>query len=280
MIVKAKTLEEALKSKCKYRDMDLALKPMKNFSYTEDGPHGMPLSFWASWDLADRPRRVALLLDDCQEEYRPYAQGILPNLEKLVETFRKSKETHDGVCIAWSSWSRLFDDGISNAMDRWYGPRGLHPENPENAAYIFGGTKGLQPLREIAPNQKEKDEGWFYHGKHLDMFWTFNEDGTSYLDEKLKAHDIDTIIITGLWTDECVLATAYAGSSRGYDVVLVSDAVATATDNQETALKVAGSTVAKVLSTQEVIDYMKHDFKTGKPGQYKGKKHPDGRKTL
>jgi len=278
--MKALTLEEALKKKCPYRDMELAQEPMENYSSTPDGPKGMPLSFWASWDLADRPRRIALLLDDCQEEYRPYAQGILPNLVKLLDTFRSKRSSHDGVCIAWSCWSRLFDDSISNATDRWYGPRGLRPENPENAAYVFNGSAGLEPLCEIAPNEDEKAQGWFYHGKHLDMFWTFNKKGESYLDEKLKANDIDTIVISGLWTDECILATAYAGSSRGYDVIVVRDAVATATANHKTALTIAESTVAKVLSTEEVIEYMQNDFVTGEPGAVKGTKHPDGRKTL
>lgn len=275
---KALTLYEALEKPRKHRDMALAMEPMDNYSSTPDGPQGMPLSFWASWDLADRPRRIALLLDDCQEEYRPYAEGILPNLIRLVDTFRSVRSTHEGVCIAWSAWSRRFEDGISNAMDRWYGPRGLRPENPENAAYVFTGEAGLEPLEEIAPNNDEIAEGWFYHGKHLDMFWTFDADGNSYLDEKLKSLAIDTIVISGLWTDECVLATAYAGSSRGYDVIVVGDAVATATANQETALTIANSTVAKVLSTDEVIRYMRTDFTPGAPGAVKGKTHPDGRK--
>lgn len=278
--IKALTLEEAVKKPCKNRDMALAMEPMTNYSSTPDGPNGMPLAFWASWNLPDRPRRIALLLDDCQEEYRPYAQEILPNLIRLVDTFRSVKKNHHGVCIAWSAWSRQFDDGISNAMDRWYGPRGLRPETPENAVYVFEGAAGLEPLTEIAPQDDEVSDGWFYHGKHLDMFWTFNEDGSSYLDEKLKALDIDTIVISGLWTDECVLATTYAGNARGYDVVVVGDAVATATANQETALTIANSTVAKVLSTDTIIDYMLNDYKAGEPGAVKGTKYPDGRKDL
>ncbi len=273
-----RTLEEAMKQPCKHRDMSLAVQPMENYSKTPGGPNETPLSFWAAWKLNDRPRRIALLLDDCQEEYRPYAGGILPNLVRVLETFRRARSNSDGVCIAWSAWSRRFDDGISNAMDRWYGPKGLRPDNPENAAYVFTGAPGLKPLAEIAPTDNDISDGWFYHGKHLDMFWTFDENGNSYLDEKLKAHDIDTIVIVGLWTDECVLSTAYAGNSRGYDVVVVGDAVATATDNQETALTVANSTVAKVLSTDEVIAYMENDFETGEPGAVKGKRHPDGRK--
>jgi nicotinamidase-related amidase len=136
----------------------------------------------------------------------------------------------------------------------------------------------MKPLSEIAPTAVEVADGWFYHGKHLDMFWNFTEDGKSYLDEKLKAIDIDTIVLTGLWTDECILSTAYAGNSRGYDVVVVGDAVATATANQETALTIARSTVANVLSTDDVIRYMENDFVPGEPGAVKGTRHPDGRK--
>ncbi len=272
------TLKEALQQPCKHRDMALAMEPMPNYSSTPDGPNETPIAFWAAWELTDRPRRIALLLDDCQEEYRAYAGDILPNIVKILDAFRAARSDSDGVCIAWSAWSRRFDDGISNAMDRWYGPRGLRPYAPENAAYVFTGAPGLRPLAEIAPSEDEEADGWFYHGKHLDMFWTFNADGNSYLDRKLKERGIDTIVIVGLWTDECVLSTAYAGNSRGYDVVVVGDAVATATANQEIALKVANSTVAKVLSTDEVVSYMENDFVTGKSGAVKGTRFPDGRK--
>ena len=180
------TLKEALKRPCKHRDMALALEPMPNYCKTPDGPNETPIAFWAAWDLKDRPRRIALLLDDCQEEYRAYAGDILPNIVSILAAFRKARSHRDGVCIAWSAWSRRFDDGISNAMDRWYGPRGLRPDTPENAAYVFTGAPGLRPLAEIAPTEDEEADGWFYHGKHLDMFWTFDEDGSSYLDRKSR----------------------------------------------------------------------------------------------
>ena len=275
----APPLEEALQQNPEHRDMTIATEPMPNHSRTPGGPNETPLAFWAAWNLADRPRRIALLVDDCQEEYRPYAGEVLPKIEKILAAFRNARSQNaDGVCIAWSAWTRHFADGIANAMDRWYGPRGLNPDKPENAAYIFTGAPGMEPLEEIAPTEDEVADGWFYHGKHLDMFWTFDADGESYLDKKLKAHHIDTIVIVGLWTDECVLSTAYAGNSRGYDVVVVGDAVATATDNQKIALDVANSTVAKVLSTDEVVRYMENDFAVGEPGAVKGTRFRDGRK--
>ncbi|MEM0991203.1 MAG: cysteine hydrolase [Pseudomonadota bacterium] len=271
-------LAEGLSEPRKFRDMALANEPMPNFSSTPGGPNDTPLSFWASWQLKDRPRRIALLMDDCQEEYRPYAGDILPNLEKLLGTFRKAKGETDGVCTVWSSWTRRFDDGISNSMDRWYGPRGLNPDTPENAVYVFGGAPGMKPMAEIAPTEAEIADGWFYHGKHLDMFWTFDEHGDSYLDKKLKSHAIDTVVIVGLWTDECILSTVYASNSRGYDVVVAGDAVSTATANHEIALKVANSTVAKVLPTDEIVAYMENDFTVGAPGAVKGTTFPDGRR--
>jgi hypothetical protein len=43
-------------------------------------------------------------------------------------------------------------------------------------------------------------------------------------------------------------------------------------------LKVANSTVAKVLSTDDVLRYLENDLVTGEPGAVKGTGHPDGRK--
>jgi nicotinamidase-related amidase len=255
------------------RDMALAREPMPNFKCTPGGPNHCPLAFWASWSLTSRPRRIALLIDDAQEEYRPYAEAIIPSMSKLVDVFRRK-----GCPIMWSSWSRQFDDGISNAMDRWYGQRGLRAEGPQNACYVFQGEAGLEPLKEIAPTASERADGWFYHSKMLDMFWLFRPDGKSYLDEKLKAEGIDTVVILGLWTDECIIATAYAALSRGYDVIVAEDGVATATENHERALKVIDGSCGKVLPTDEIVKYMEQDFVKGDMGAVKGVNHPDGRK--
>jgi nicotinamidase-related amidase len=271
--VPAVTLKEALAAPRLNRDMAEAAKPMPNFKSTPGGPNDTPLTFWATWTLDSRPRRIALLLDDAQEEYRSYAAPIIDNMAKLVEVFRAKD-----CPIMWSSWSRQFDDGISNGMDRWYGLRGLRAEAPENAVYIFEGEHGLAPLTEIAPTAKEVADGWFYHSKMLDMFWVFRPDGKSYLDEKLKAEGVDTVVIVGLWTDECIVSTAYAALSRGYDVIVVGDGVATATAHHEKALTVMNATCGKVISTAELVKYMQTQFVKGKAGAVKGVLWPDGRK--
>ena len=174
---KVLTVAEALEEPRKHRDMAMAVQPMPNFHSTPGAPNGVPLTFRAAWELTSRPRRIALLMDDCEEEYRPYAEHlqILDNLVRLCNTFRAKQAevgmSSGGVCLAWSVWSRTFDDGISNSMDRWYGPHGLRPEQPENALYIMGGNAGMEIFSEIAPTEQERANGWFFQKRHLDMFW-------------------------------------------------------------------------------------------------------------
>ena len=66
----AVTLKEALAEPRLNRDLEEAAKPMPNFKSTPGGPNDTPLTFWATWTLNSRPRRIALLIDDAQEEYR------------------------------------------------------------------------------------------------------------------------------------------------------------------------------------------------------------------
>ena len=87
--IDALVLKEALSKPRKNRDMVEAAKPMPNFKCTPGGPNDTPLTFWATWTLPSRPRRIALLLDDAQEEYRAYAEPIIGNMKALVDTFRE-----------------------------------------------------------------------------------------------------------------------------------------------------------------------------------------------
>ena len=120
------------------------------------------------------------------------AEPIIGNMSALVEAFRSK-----GCPIMWSAWSRQFDDGISNAMDRWYGSRGLRADEPENAVYIFEGAPGLEPLKELAPTAEERTAGCFYHGKMLDMFWLFQPDVSSRA-EKVVCREPDQLAFAGL----------------------------------------------------------------------------------
>lgn len=51
------------------------------------------------------------------------------------------------------------------------------------------------------------------------------------LEEQLRARGIRTIVLTGVVTYACVLSTAFSAFDRGFDVVVVSDAVGTLWDH-------------------------------------------------
>ena len=72
--------------------------------------------------------------------------------------------------------------------------------------------------------------------------------------------------------------TADAALSRGYDVVVVKDGVATGTAHHDKALTVMNATCGKTLPTEEIIDFMKTKFVKGEVGAVKGVRWPDGRK--
>jgi nicotinamidase-related amidase len=56
------------------------------------------------------------------------------------------------------------------------------------------------------------------------------------LDAALKARAADTLVITGLETDVCVLATVLGAVDRGYRVVVVTDGICSSSDETHDAM--------------------------------------------
>ena len=75
------------------------------------------------------------------------------------------------------------------------------------------------------------------------------------LDLSLRAHGVDTVLITGVNTNSCVMATAAAACCRDYATVVVSDCVDTM-DGPElhaAALRVIGTAFGQVATASELI---------------------------
>ena len=75
------------------------------------------------------------------------------------------------------------------------------------------------------------------------------------LDLSLRAHGADTVLITGVNTNSCVLATAAAACCRDYAVVVVSDCVDTmdGPDFHAWALRIIATAFGQVLSAEEIM---------------------------
>merc|ERR1712194_136340 len=249
---------------CLNRDMTTALTPVSN---------RLPEGYVCSWSLQSRPRRIALLIDDAQLSYQDCMQqsGAVGNIKELIGAFRDQ-----GCQIAWSYWSRSFEDGISNSSDRWFGGDGIQDQT--NGQYTFGGEHDMQSIPGLCPNAEELASGAVYRSKQYDMFWTFGEDGLSYLDERLKKEGIDTVVVAGSWSEYCIIATVIGAFMRGYDVVVAEDCVATPTTMHKNAMDGMKHAYCQLTTSEDLVEYMKTQYVQGDKGAVKGIAHPDGRK--
>ena len=64
----------------------------------------------------------------------------------------------------------------------------------------------------------------------------------------LKAWGVDTLVVMGAWTEDCIISTAYEAIDRyGIDVVLIEDALATGTDAHTKAVETMGAAAGKLV---------------------------------
>ena len=77
------------------------------------------------------------------------------------------------------------------------------------------------------------------------------------LDPALRSRGISTLVVTGVMTDICVLATVTAAVHREYRVIVVNDAVATLwPEVQKIALDLIERAYGWVATTEEVLKQM------------------------
>ena len=74
------------------------------------------------------------------------------------------------------------------------------------------------------------------------------------LEHVLRSMNIDTLLLTGINTNSCVLATAVAGNVRDYAVVVVSDCVATMDEAlHQAALSIVDAAFGWTMTSEEVV---------------------------
>ena len=129
---------------------------------------------------------------------------------------------------------------------------GAQTSNPRHTAKVNRKADFILPmnaergrfLEEVQPIKGElvfpKTNGGAFTGTNLDFV--------------LRNMDIQSLIITGFLTDQCVLATAIAAADIGYDVLLVEDAcTATTKENQDAVIRITKDVFLKAKSTDELM---------------------------
>ena len=146
--------------------------------------------------------RTALIVIDVQESFRrrPYwrdeeVPGFIARLQSLLDRCRQRRIPVLQV---------------------------FHAESPDDPANAFARASGL--VRTMAELDLSADEV-FYKEVHSAMFGKA-ADGTT-LEQWLRRHDMDEIVVTGIRTEQCCETTTRHASDLGFGVRYVTDATLT-----------------------------------------------------
>lgn len=206
------------------------------------------IDFNCSWELVHHNRNFCLLVSDMQKEYSECINYVLPNTRKLVDKFRELK-----LPIVWTNWAHKVEDGFSGALNRFVGSEGIKAK--KNISYIYK-ENGVNTVDLLAP-QTPEEMSRVMHSLHFSKFADLDADGREILYPMLQAWGVNTLVIVGAWTDACIAGTCFDAADRyGYDIVAVTDGVASATTRGANMLDCLTHVVSKPATCQEVINHL------------------------
>ncbi len=161
--------------------------------------------------------------------YCPGAARITKNLQELLKWARDRKaEGKDDVQIVHIQEAHREDDADFRVRPR----------------HAVRGTWGSDFIEELYP---EKGEYIVPKRRHSGFAYTD-------LDLYLREENIDTVVVTGVWTNVCVRSTATDALARAYKVITLSDGCDSKTEEMhEYGLKDL-SIFSKVMTIDEYID--------------------------
>jgi ureidoacrylate peracid hydrolase len=198
------------------------------------------------------PKKTALIVIDLQNAFMlpdaafvvlETAPEIVPNVNRLAAGLRTAggkvvwiRMTYsDEVSVDWSTFYRLLTVDGAAIHDR----------------ALTKGTKGheLWDGLKVEPGDTTIEKNRF----------SALVQGSSDLDSWLRENDITTLIITGCLTDVCCESTARDGMMLNYEVIMVTDANAAATDaDHNAALTAFYTTFGDILSTDRLVELLEH----------------------
>jgi nicotinamidase-related amidase len=199
-----------------------------------------------------QPPRTGILLID------PYNDFLHPD----GKAYFKSKEVIEGVQLLYNM-ARVVKKAREMKIQIYYVPH--HHSEPGD----FTSWKYPNALQ-LATAERQVFAKGSWGGQFHDDFqpqagdiiikehWGSSGFANTDLDEQLKQHDTDKIILIGMIANTCIEATGRFGMELGYHVTLVRDAIAANTwENMHAALEINGPNYAHaILTTEELLGFL------------------------
>jgi len=169
-------------------------------------------------------------LADAEYRFARIEQLIVPNIARLARVFR---DRHARV---------IYVTYGSNQPDHADAP--VHLKSWLVATNNCAGTEEHEIVPALRPEP----------GELVLNKTTMGAFGSTGIDAHLKSMGIDTLVVTGVSTNNCVAMTAMEAADRQYGVALVSDATGTCSDEMQLAYeKTFRRLWGRVVTTDEVI---------------------------
>jgi biuret amidohydrolase len=170
---------------------------------------------------------------------------VIPNIQKLLSCFRElgssvvftavGSETGDGRDLPF--WLRSLDE-LGLAV---LGKRIWPPVN--------------DPSWEIDEALQPRNEETILNKLSAGTF------ATTGLEQRLRQHRIETVVVTGVSTDVCVSTTARESADRGFKTIIISDACTTLSEKMhQDSLDAFNIAFGSIRTTQEIVDLMNAGF--------------------
>lgn len=213
-------------------------------------------------EIVVNPKKTALLIVDLQNEFvlRDFGEAVefkkngewerwipfhdrldeivIPNNVKLLNFFRENKMT-----VTFGRIACLREDGEDRSPVQ-------KSEGWNNMLMPVGGF-AAQMIEELTPLENE-----IVVNKTTDSVTT----GTNYL-TLLRFMGIETVVVTGIVTDQCVASTVRGLADDGFKVICVEDACAAGSMELHNAeLTIMNSIYCDVMSTEETIDIIEKNL--------------------
>jgi ureidoacrylate peracid hydrolase len=206
-------------------------------------------------DLA--PARTALVVVDMQNGFMvpevghapcATAHEIVPNINRLAQAVRET----DGAVI-WIQTA--YSDETLTSWSTLYGMTGTKGAERRKFSLSPGG-KGY----EIFPDLRIEPEDQIVVKNRYSAFIQ----GSSNIEEVLRARGLDTLLITGTVTNVCCESTARDAMMRNFRTIMVTDGNAANTDeDHNAALNNFYLTFGDVMSTDFVIERLRRNSRKG-----------------
>ncbi|KAI0076073.1 Isochorismatase hydrolase [Panus rudis PR-1116 ss-1] len=183
---------------------------------------------WVNWGLTD-----------------PELLTIPPS---LVRGFTKSGRGGFGSRISTGSGSQISQISVSNENENGKGWGRLLMRGEKNAD-LYG------PLQELYERGVEEGTDVWVHKNRMSGLWG----PQSALDLHLQERGITSLLFAGVNADQCVLGTLVDSYFRGYDCIVLRDAIATTspTGGLENVLYNSAGSYGFVTDTTQVVDAVK-----------------------